>query len=59
MSEEPEPEQGPELSPIERLRAEGSVIEGSGTWDDTPPLPADENGPSLTEILAEMRADER
>lgn len=49
----------PRLSPIEQLIAEGQVTLGSGTWDDTPPFPADENGPSLSQILAEMRADER
>ncbi len=49
----------PQLSPIERLRAEGSVIEGSGTWADVEVLPADPDGPTISEVLRQMRDEER
>ncbi len=32
---------------------------GAGTWADAHPLPADPNGPTLGEILQQMRGDER
>ena len=57
MNEDAEP--GSDLSPIERLVVDGQVTLGTGTWDDTPPFPADPDGPSLSEILREMRDAER
>ena len=49
----------PPLSPVERLRAEGSVIEGSGTWADVELLPAAAEGPTISEVLQQMRDEER
>ena len=51
----------PPLSPIERLRAEGNVIEATSDsgWADVKPGPPITDGPSLSEILRQMRDEER
>jgi prevent-host-death family protein len=51
------------LSPFEQLVAEGKVTSAVGSlseWrKDNPPLPVPPGEPTLSEILEEMRADER
>lgn len=49
----------PALSPSERLIAGGQVTLGAGTWADVQPLPADPDGLTLSEILRQMRDEER
>ena len=41
------------------LEAAGRIRHGRGRLSDIEPLPPDPNRPSLSEILEEMRADER
>lgn len=57
---EPEQEQEPGLSSIARLRAEGNVIEATSDsgWADVELLPA-ADGPSISEVLQQMRDEER
>ncbi|SDQ51978.1 hypothetical protein [Quadrisphaera sp. DSM 44207] len=43
---------------MERLRAQGRLVEATGDLPDVEPAPARE-GPTLSEVLAEVRADER
>lgn len=48
----------PDLVWREQLIAEGRLIPATTDWRDLPPpLPSSTDGPSLTEILDEMRAD--
>lgn len=46
------------LSPYERMKAEGRIKPATGRWEDIPlPLPAGP-GPSLSEVLQQMRDED-
>ncbi len=50
----------PEAGGLERLRAAGDVTPASGAIADLPtPLVVDESGPTASEVLADLRRDER
>ena len=46
-------------STVERLIREGRLSPGKGRLLDVKPLPPLKDGPTLSEVLAGMRADER
>jgi prevent-host-death family protein len=49
----------PRTSAVERLAAQGRVVEGRGRLSDLEPLPPVTDGATLGETLAAMRDDER
>jgi prevent-host-death family protein len=50
----------PDRGALERLRATGEVQAAAGDIDDLlPPLPARPDGPTPSQVLADLRRDER
>jgi prevent-host-death family protein len=48
------------LGPYERMKAEGRIKPATRRWEDLPPpLSSDGAGPTATEILLQMRDEER
>lgn len=47
------------MGELEQMIADGRVTEATGNLLDIHPLPAEPGQPTLSEILMEMRADER
>src|SRR4051812_49424620 len=46
-------------SPLERMKREGKITPGKGNLWELEPLPPDPSKPTLSEILEQMRSEER